>query len=530
VPGYHGEAQDFATLSAAGEKIGYPVLLKASAGGGGRGMRVVTHGEELEAAIAGAKRESQSAFGDDRLLIEKYLTRPRHIEIQIFADAHGNFVSLHERDCSIQRRHQKVIEEAPAPGMDTTRRRAMGEAAIAAARAVGYVNAGTVEFIAAGGAFYFMEMNTRLQVEHPVTEMITGQDLVEWQLRVAAGEKLPLTQDELPIRGHAIEARIYAEDPSRGFRPSTGTIIHLRQPRESAHVRVDTGVREGDAISPHYDAMIAKLIVWGADRAAAVERLRAALPEYEVAGVETNLRLLHGIVSHPDYAAAELNTGFIDRHPEVLSARAEQPETSVWVAAALAVLADLRRTTAASADPWSPWNLADAWRMNGDGYQDLQLRYDDETARIRALPQPDGSFRLDLPSGTVHATAIDDPSGMRLSIDGVQRRLGVVRRGDELIVILAGKSHVLRHVDPLAPPRLETGGDDRLTAPIPARVARVLVQAGDVVKKGAPLVVLEAMKMEMTLVAPIDGTIATVRHAADQMVEEGTELITFASE
>ncbi len=524
VPGYHEEAQDFATLAAAANRIGYPVLLKASAGGGGRGMRVVSRADELAAAIEGAQRESKSAFGDDRLLIEKYLTRPRHIEIQIFADAHGNFLSLFERDCSIQRRHQKVVEEAPAPGMDPVRRRAMGEAAIAAARAVGYVNAGTVEFIAEGEDFFFMEMNTRLQVEHPVTEMITGQDLVEWQLRVAAGEKLPLTQDELAIRGHAIEARVYAEDPAHDFRPSTGTLIHLRQPRENAHTRVDTGVRENDAISPHYDAMIAKLIVWGEDRDAAIDRLRSALAQYEVVGVETNLRLLRAIAAHPAYAAAEVDTGFIGRHG-LAASHEYRVEPCVFAAAALRVLSDLSRPATEAADPWSPWALADAWRMNGDGYQDLHLRCGGEPVRIRAHPQPDGSFVLDLPSGPVNAAR-----GLhRVSIDGVQLPINVVRSGDELTIVLHGENTVLHYDDPLAPPRIEAGGDDRVTAPIPARVARVLVQAGDVVKKGTPLVVLEAMKMEMTLTAPMDGTIAAVRHAADEMVEEGTELIAFAA-
>ena len=346
VPGYHDEAQDAATLRAAAERIGYPVLLKASAGGGGKGMRIVEQPDALAAAIESAQREAAASFGDDRLLIEKYLTRPRHIEIQVFADTHGNCVSLFERDCSIQRRHQKVLEEAPAPGMDPARRRAMGEAAIAAARAVGYVGAGTVEFIAEGGAFYFMEMNTRLQVEHPVTELITGQDLVEWQLLVAAGEPLPLTQDELAISGHAIEARVYAEDPARDFLPSIGRLDHLRQPDETAHVRVDTGVRQGDAITPYYDPMIAKLIVWGEDRTAALRRLAGALAAYEVVGVHTNLGLLRGVATHPAFAGAELDTGFIARHAEVLlpDAAALPAETQrvVLAAAALAALADQR--------------------------------------------------------------------------------------------------------------------------------------------------------------------------------------------
>jgi 3-methylcrotonyl-CoA carboxylase alpha subunit len=540
VPGYHGDAQDFSSLEAAAAQTGYPVLIKASAGGGGKGMRIVEQPADLPPAIEGAKREAAASFGDDRLLIERYLTRPRHIEIQIFADTHGNFISLFERDCSIQRRHQKVLEEAPAPGMDPARRTAMGEAAVAAARAVGYVGAGTVEFIAEGESFFFMEMNTRLQVEHPVTEMITGQELVEWQLRVAAGEPLPLRQDQLRISGHAIEARIYAEDPARDFLPSIGTLVHLRQPVETADVRVDTGVRKGDAITPNYDPMIAKLIVRGDDRAAAVQRLAAALAQYEVVGVQTNLGLLRAIAAHPAFARAELDTGFIARHADALlpapapsaAAPPDTTETTIWAAATLAVLADRRAAhaadAAASADPWSPWNVADAWRMNGDGYQDLVLRHAETSVTLRAHPAEDGTYRLDLPSGRVHAEAVEDPAaGMTLRVDGVLHRLRVVRRGGELVVILRGRNHVLHLIDPLAPPQREDVGSDLVTAPIPARVARILVAPGAVVRRGAPLVVLEAMKMELTLFAPADGTVATVRHQVDDMVEEGTELVTF---
>jgi 3-methylcrotonyl-CoA carboxylase alpha subunit len=540
VPGYHGDAQDFSSLEAAAARTGYPVLIKASAGGGGKGMRIVEQPADLPPAIEGAKREAAASFGDDRLLIERYLTRPRHIEIQVFADTHGNIVSLFERDCSIQRRHQKVLEEAPAPGMDPARRTAMGEAAIAAARAVGYVGAGTVEFIAEEQKFFFMEMNTRLQVEHPVTEMITGQELVEWQLRVAAGEPLPRRQDQLRISGHAIEARIYAEDPARDFLPSIGTLIHLRQPTETADVRVDTGVRQGDAITPNYDPMIAKLIVRGDDRAAAVQRLAAALAQYEVVGVQTNLGLLRAIAAHPAYARAELDTGFIARHADALlptpapsaAAPSDTAETTIWAAATLAVLADRRAAraadAAASADPWSPWNVADAWRMNGDGYQDLVLRHAETSVTLRAHPAEDGTYRLDLPSGRVHAEAVEDPAtGMTLRVDGVLHRLRVVRRSGDLVVILRGHNHVLHLIDPLAPPQREDVGSDLVTAPIPARVARILVAPGAVVRRGAPLVVLEAMKMELTLFAPADGTVATVRHQVDDMVEEGTELVTF---
>jgi len=539
VPGYHGAGQDMPVLRDAAARIGYPVLIKASAGGGGKGMRVVNSADEVEAAIEGAKREASASFGDDRVLVEKYLARPRHIEIQVFADTHGNTVSLFERDCSIQRRHQKVLEEAPAPRMDPGRRRSMGQAAVAAARAVEYVGAGTVEFIVEGDAFYFMEMNTRLQVEHPVTEMVTGLDLVEWQLRVAAGEPLPLGEDGLAIRGHAIEARVYAEDPARDFLPAAGTLVHLRQPREvPGRVRVDTGVVQGDQITVNYDPMIAKLIVWGEDRAAAVRQLGVALAEYEVVGVTTNLGLLRAIAGHPAFAQADLDTGFIARHAADLMPAPEaergRSDDAVWAAAALTVLRNQEAAIAAAAqaagDPWSPWTVADAWRMNGDGYQDLRFRQGDgPPITLRVHPEPDGSCRLDLPGGAVHAALMVDETGTLLLLDGISRRVQVVQRGQQLTVIVAGQNHVVAQEDPLAPPRTEAVGSDRVTAPIPGRVARVMVQAGDAVSKNAPLVVIEAMKMELTLRAPLDGTVETVRHAVGDMVEEGSELVTFAT-
>jgi 3-methylcrotonyl-CoA carboxylase alpha subunit len=517
VPGYHGEAQDFSTLAAAAEQIGYPVLIKASAGGGGKGMRIVERADELQAAIGGAKREAFASFGDDQVLVEKYLTRPRHIEIQVFADTHGNVVSLFERDCSIQRRHQKVLEEAPAPGVDPERRRRMSEAALAAARAVGYVGAGTVEFIVERGEFWFMEMNTRLQVEHPVTEMITGLDLVEWQLRVAAGERLPLTRDEIGLRGHAIEARIYAEDPARDFLPSIGTLVHLRQPVETAEVRVDTGVRQGDAITPYYDPMIAKLIVWGPDRETAVRRLESALAAYEVVGVATNLGLLRAIAGSSAFLAADLDTGFIGRH---ISAEtdADNPDPVALAAAVLAVLAGQR-----VAVPADPWDLADSFRLNGKGDQQVLLRAAQTLVAIRAAWHGDNSYRLVLDDRTVLARSEADGT----SVDGVIHRTRVVRLGDELTVILRGRNHVFELVDPLVPPGARGAGDDRVVAPIPARITHVLVHAGDIVTKGAALVVLEAMKMEITLTAPRDGTIDVIRYGVGDMVEEGTELIHF---
>ena len=510
VPGYHGESQDMALLTAEAARIGYPVLIKASAGGGGKGMRIVEQPDGLVEAIGGAKREALASFGDDHVLIEKYLTRPRHIEIQIFADNHGNAVSLFERDCSIQRRHQKVLEEAPAPGMSPDRRAAMSEAALAAARAVGYAGAGTVEFIAEGDDFWFMEMNTRLQVEHPVTEMITGLDLVEWQLRVAAGETLPLTQSQIAIHGHAIEARIYAEDPDRDFLPSIGTLFHLRQPAETADIRIDTGVRQGDAITPYYDPMIAKLIVHGPDRAAAVRRLANALRSYEAAGVATNLDLLRAIAESPAFHAADLDTGFIGRH--IPPAATPAVDVAALSAAVLSVLPDQTGD--------DPWSVADSFRLNLPGDQDIRLRVGAETVLARATARGTITFA----DRTVQARAV--PGGV--SVDGVTHRASIVRRDAEIVVILNGRNHLFHLVDPLRPPGGAGAGEDRIAAPIPARVTHVLVRAGDVVTKGMPLIVLEAMKMEITLPAPRDGTIGVVRHAAGDMVAEGTELIQFA--
>jgi 3-methylcrotonyl-CoA carboxylase alpha subunit len=522
VPGYHGEAQDFATLAAAAAQIGYPVLLKASAGGGGKGMRVVEREADFASAMAGAQGEARASFGDDRLLVEKYLTRPQHMEIQVFADTHGNCISLFERDCSIQRRHQKVVEEAPAPGLDPVRRSAMGEAAVAAARAVGYVGAGTVEFIVEDEKFYFMEMNTRLQVEHPVTEFVTGQDLVEWQLRVAAGQPLPLPARGISLSGHAIEVRVYAEDPARDYLPSIGVITHLQQPREGPRVRVDTGVREGDAITPNYDPMIAKLIVHGEDRADAVRRLARALDEYEVVGVNSNLGLLRGIARHPAFAAGDLDTGFLLRHHPIEPATMDR--RCIRAAASMAALADAAMAPASAADPWSPWGAADTWRMNETGTQDLHLRDGDAAIVVRATALPDGSQRLDLPDGSLEVKVLDET---HLMIDGVRHRLRVVRHEGTLVVIEAGRNHVFQQIDRLAPPGIATDASGKLVAPIPARVARVLVAPGDVVSKGTALMVLEAMKMELTIAAPFDGTIASVRAVADQMVREGAELVTF---
>ena len=530
IPGYHGDAQDLKTMAAAAERLGYPVLLKASAGGGGKGMRAVERPADLEPAIASAARESASSFGDGRLLMEKYLACPRHIEIQVFADSHGNVVSLFERDCSIQRRHQKVMEESPAPGMDPSRRRAMGEAACAAARAIGYINAGTVEFLFDGHAFYFMEMNTRLQVEHPVTEFITGEDLVEWQLLVAAGGKLPKTQEQLAIHGHAIEARVYAEDPAHDFRPSIGTLTHVRPPRESEHVRVDTGVRTGDAISIHYDPMIAKLIVWDEDRAAAVQRLRRALSDYEVAGVTTNLGFLARAAAHPAYAAGEIHTGFIPQHAETLLPAAQPASRAVLAAAVLRVLADARRAVeeqaGASGDPWSPWNQPTAWRLNSEGSQDLLFRDGGSKISVRVYPRRDGGFHADLPG----ARASISGSNTEVFIDGVKIHATTVRSADLITVIIGGINHELHCIDPLDAIGGEQEGGGRLTAPMPGRIVQILTQPGATVTRGAGLLVLEAMKMEYTITAPSDGVIQEIRYGPGDVVDEGAELIVFGAD
>ncbi|HYZ63272.1 MAG TPA: acetyl/propionyl/methylcrotonyl-CoA carboxylase subunit alpha, partial [Acetobacteraceae bacterium] len=510
VPGYHREDQDPALLAREADRIGYPVLIKASAGGGGKGMRVVEAREGFADGLALAKGEALASFGDDRVLIERYLTRPRHIEVQVFADRHGNVVHLFERDCSIQRRHQKVVEEAPAPGMTPERRAAMGQAACDAARAIGYEGAGTVEFIAEADSFYFMEMNTRLQVEHPVTEMITGRDLVAWQLRVADGERLPLLQDQLAIDGHAIEVRLYAEDPAREYRPSIGTLLHLRQPGQGAHVRVDTGVRQGDAITVHYDPMIAKLVVWDRDRDGAVRWLQTALAEYEVAGVQTNLELLRGVAASPDFLAGALDTGFLGRHPELL-APAGGGEAERWaIAAASAAFLrareeDARRSAAASGDPHTPWATASAWRLNGAGYQDFVLRLGDAEHALRAYPQADGSFELAGPDWMDRVARRGEETVL---VNGVARRAPVVRDGHSLIAVVEGRAYAFTWIDKLAPPEAEGAGDDRLVAPMPGRIVSLHTEPGAKVSKGDVLLVLEAMKVQMRLAAPRDGTVA----------------------
>ena len=532
VPGYHGERQDEKHLAQAAHHLGYPVLIKASAGGGGKGMRVVDGADKFAAALASAKREAKSAFGDDRVLLEKYLTRPRHIEMQVFADCFGNTLHLFERDCSIQRRHQKVVEEAPAPGMSEERRRAMGAAAVAAARAVGYVGAGTIEFIAEGDAFYFMEMNTRLQVEHPVTEGITGLDLVEWQLRVAAGEALPLRQEDIPLSGHAVEARLYAEDPARNFLPVTGSLKRLVAPAEPP-LRIDAGVREGDAVSVHYDPMIAKVIAWGEDRTSALRRLAAGLAGYRIAGLVTNRDFLVRLLRHPAFIAGEVDTGFIERHrAELLPAPQPAPRLAL-AAASLALLLDQAEGAhargARSGDPHSPWHRRDFWRLAGDTYQDVSW-LDGEALRTVRAHRRGERYRLETDGEACEASACALPDGaLALDLDGVRAKVTVLHQGSEVWVAADDGTWRLTYIDPLAPKAAEEAAGGRLTAPMPGKVAQVLAVSGAKVKRGQALMVLEAMKMEHTIAAPADGTVERVNYAQGDLVEEGVELIAFAA-
>jgi len=533
-PGYHGDAQDPAYLREQADRIGYPVLIKASAGGGGKGMRVVGSSVEFAEALLSCQREAIAAFGNGQVLIEKYLQRPRHIEIQLFGDTHGNCVYLFERDCSVQRRHQKVLEEAPAPGMTPERRALMGNAAVAAARAVGYVGAGTVEFIVdQAGTFYFMEMNTRLQVEHPVTEMITGLDLVEWQLTVAAGLPLPLAQDQLTLKGHALEARIYAEDPEKGFLPATGRLTHLVPPAESLHVRVDTGVEQDDEITPHYDPMIAKLIVWDDSRERALARMLQALADYRIVGVTSNVGFLARLVACPSFASASLDTGLIEREHAFLfpDAATTEPPREAWL---LAALAELLRDqnygaaeAAASGDPHSPWHRRDGWRANGAARRAIRLRAGGSEQVVTAAYQGNGFLLEYAGRGTPAAGWLQDDGQLRADLDG--RRLGVtvVAAGEKRHVFFDGMSFIFAAIDPLYHAGAGGGAEGSLTAPMPGKVIALLAECGARVEKGAPLLVLEAMKMEHTLVAPAAGTVTAFCYAVGEQVTDGAELLEF---
>ncbi|MGB5950630.1 MAG: acetyl/propionyl/methylcrotonyl-CoA carboxylase subunit alpha [Parvibaculum sp.] len=535
VPGYHGEMQDARFLEGEAQKIGYPVLIKAVAGGGGKGMRRVDDPKVFEAELKAAQREAGSAFGDERVLVEKYVARPRHIEIQVFADAHGNAVYLHERDCSLQRRHQKVIEEAPAPGMPEAMRRAMGEAAVAAAKAIGYRGAGTVEFIAdaskglSADAFWFMEMNTRLQVEHPVTEAITGTDLVEWQLRVAAGEALPLAQGDIPLNGHAVEVRLYAEDPANNFFPSTGRLTRMRLPGDAA-IRADMGVEEGDDVSLFYDPMIGKIIAHGETREAALSRLRRFLRSAEVAGPKTNLAFLAAVAGHDAFLKADIDTGFIDRH---LAALLPAPKLDALTLGAALVghLADRARKTEAAQratrDPYSPWAASDGWVLGGGRRQVLTFTLDGEALAIPVRMQG-GAVRFVHEGGEHVASGTLGPDGgIVATVDSVRMKAAFVPAARGFALIREGVVRDFIVPDPLDVDLVHEGEVGALKSPMPGKIVAVLTGAGAAVKKGAALVVMEAMKMEQTLAAPADGVVEAVNVAAGDQVEAGAALVTF---
>ncbi|TGT61305.1 acetyl/propionyl/methylcrotonyl-CoA carboxylase subunit alpha [Mesorhizobium sp. M00.F.Ca.ET.170.01.1.1] len=521
VPGYHGEAQEIVLLASKAREIGYPVLIKARAGGGGKGMRRVEHPDDFSEALSGARREAKAAFGDDRVLVEKYVDKPRHIEVQVFGDNFGNAVHLFERDCSAQRRHQKVIEEAPAPGMTPALRKAMAEAAVKAAKAIGYSGAGTIEFIvdASEGLkadrFWFMEMNTRLQVEHPVTEMVTGVDLVEWQLRVAAGEKLPKAQSEIQLAGHAFEARIYAEDAAKGFLPATGTLHHLKFPDsapDGAALRIETGVRAGDTISPFYDPMIAKLVVRAPDRASALGALIKALAQMEVAGSTVNTAFLAALGANADFAAGDVDTGLIGRHQEELIALPPPSDETIAAAALAATGAGAPDT---GGDPWS--SLAGYAHFHTVARR-IRLRYGDEDMLARVSARPDGRFQV----------ALEAPHDAINSHD--LRTLPRTACWPGHVTVFDGAvAHSFTVPDPLAKADEAAAATGSLRAPMPGLVKLVRAAAGDSVIKGQPLLILEAMKMEHTIAAPHDGVVAEIA-AEGAQVSDGTVLVRFAEE
>ena len=524
VPGYHGEDQSIATLQQAADRIGYPLLVKASAGGGGRGMRLVGAADEFAEAVAAAKREAASSFGNDQILIEKYIAKPRHIEVQVFGDNDANVVSLFERECTLQRRHQKVVEEALSIGTTAERRAAMSAAARSAAQAAGYVGAGTVEFIADSSGFYFIEMNTRLQVEHPVTEMITGLDLVEWQLRIAMGEKLPLGQDQIAANGHAIEARIYAEDPEKGFLPASGIIRTWREPSGEG-IRVDTGFRAGDGVTPYYDALLAKLIAWGPDRLQALRRLVEALNGFEIGGVTTNIALLKALLSHPRLVRDEIDTGFIERELSALTRSAPALVVLDVAAACAAVLLREQREQVAWEN--SPWDRTDGWTLGGRRSRRLSFRHGADRHNA-VLSYGRGGLSLAFGGNNDRLQFVPRDGGVfDMCLGDALERVSVAWSGRDLDLSTLRGPRKLHWIDPFAANVSEAAAAARIVAPMPGMVTRILVEAGNGLARGAPVIVLEAMKMEHTLRAPADGRLKALKCAVGDFVQEGTELADF---
>ncbi|XP_048252386.1 methylcrotonoyl-CoA carboxylase subunit alpha, mitochondrial-like [Haliotis rufescens] len=535
IQGYHGEDQSLDRLKKEAKQIGYPVMIKAVRGGGGKGMRICMSEEEFETQLESAMTEGRKSFGDDVMLIEKFVETPRHVEVQVFGDSHGNYVYLFERDCSVQRRHQKIIEEAPAPGISEEVRQALGEAAVKAAAAVDYVGAGTVEFIMDKDfKFYFMEMNTRLQVEHPITEMITSTDLVEWQLRVAGGEKLPVAQEQLKFTGHAFEARIYAEDPNNSFMPGAGPLLHITTPVEGDGVRIETGVRQGDEVSVHYDPMIAKLVVWAADRQSALRRTRTALQDYHIVGVNTNIKFLLDLAAHPEFQAANVHTDFIPQHKDQLFPQSIlSAQTLCHAAVAMVTLQQSRtvRRSQITQDPFSPFSWCSGARVNQAASRQLLLCDGDEEVAVEV--ESDGGMfvvRMDGVEREVVAEMKEDGDRLSLTctIDGVKTSSTVIMQGNSLHIFTLDGSHELHIPVPKYLQSTEGGAsDDDAVAPMPGVVERVMVAEGTQVEKGDPLVVMIAMKMEYVIRAPRSGVVQRVAFQPGQTVNRGTVLVHF---
>ncbi|XQW83678.1 acetyl/propionyl/methylcrotonyl-CoA carboxylase subunit alpha [Thalassotalea piscium] len=538
VPGYHGDDQSEAVLKKSADDMGYPVLLKATAGGGGKGMRQVWNQSDFSEGLAAAKREAKSSFGDDRMLVEKYLTQPRHVEIQVFCDNHDNAVYLFERDCSVQRRHQKVIEEAPAFGMSETLRKQMGESAIKSAKAIGYQGAGTVEFLLdSDGSFYFMEMNTRLQVEHPVTELITGQDLVEWQLRVAANEKLPKSQEQLSINGHAFEARIYAEDTDNDFLPATGKLSFLQPPTESRYVRVDTGVRQGDDVSVFYDPMIAKLIVWDENRDKALQRLAKALSEYRINGVTTNIDFLYNLATCPPFINEDIDTSFIEKyHDQIFHCQAQQLADELPMAALYVVLAEAEKASLlakTTTDPHSPWNMTNAWRLNEAHLHQFTLSHNETEYPVIVEQKRHGSdsyYLITVDQRTYDCQGRIEGNLLFFSNDGHRSSATIAQDSNKISLYRQHGVFNFIHVLPDCGDNSSEEDQNGLVAPMNGTIVSILVNAGDKVLKDQPLMIMEAMKMEHTIKAPADGTIDTLFYTNGEMVDGGSELLSFIGE
>ncbi|MEP5764047.1 MAG: acetyl/propionyl/methylcrotonyl-CoA carboxylase subunit alpha [Halieaceae bacterium] len=535
LPGYHGAAQEPALLLAEAEKIGFPVLLKAIAGGGGKGMRKVYQAADFEQELQAAQREASSSFGNDEMLVEKFLGRPRHVEIQVFCDQQGNGVYLSERDCSVQRRHQKVIEEAPAFGLSEDQRSAMGIAAVTAAQAIDYVGAGTVEFLLdEDGSFYFMEMNTRLQVEHPVTEMITGEDLVEWQLRVAAGEALPRQQDQIRLNGHSFEARIYAEDPDRDFLPATGTLAFMRTPEENEQVRVDTGVRQGDEVSIHYDPMIAKLIVWDTDRNSALRRLSSALSRYRVAGVTTNIDFLYNIATSAPFRDAEIDTSFIEQHEAILFHQADVDEGQELALASLLLLLqrrnEARQHAAGHGDPHSPWHANSAWRMNEPHLHQIRLSYREREVEVQAEQVGTEQYRLSFEQHSTLVSGEFDGEQLSADIDGFRQKLSIAEHDGSYSAYRSDGAFRFAEQQPDLGEAAQAGPGGNPRAPMTGVMGALLCEVGQWVEADTALLVMEAMKMEHTIRAPMAGKVTEFYFQPGDLVDGNAELLNFECE